>query len=132
MTKTEAVSRRAVVDEYADLVAETTPWKAKFTRRDDLAKIIRDWYVNADANKAHLAEGDRFQVLLSPKGNETVIDMVKVWAALGRKKFIEAVTVSLTALKEVVPAATIAAMTTKNQTGSRSLTVQAAPPPPEE
>jgi hypothetical protein len=127
MTKEEAANRRIVVDEYADLVAETTPWKAKFTRRDDLAKIIRDWYVAEDANATHTAQGERFHVLLSPKGNETVINMRNVWNALGRKQFIEAVSVSLTRLKELLPAATVASFTTKEQTGSRTLTVQAAP-----
>lgn len=127
MTKAEALTRRSVVDEYADLVAETTPWKAKIARRDELAKIIRDWYVTAAAEQAHVAEGDRFHVILSPMGNETVVDKVAAWAALGRKKFIEAAGLTITALKGALPAATVSTLTSKTQTGSRTLTVQAAP-----
>lgn len=127
MTKAESLARAVVVDEIGDLTKELAPLKSKIARREELAKVIRSWAADTDAAQPFSTEGERFSVLLSPKGNETVVNMVNVWTALGRKKFIQAVTVSLTTLKLLLPEATIASFTSKVQTGSRSLTVQEKP-----
>lgn len=128
MTKTEALARRAVVDEYGDLAAELAPFKAKQTRLDALAKIMRSWYADADAEQAHVVNGDRYQAILGAKGLQTFVHMAEAFTALGRKKFLAAATLTLKALEEHLPAATVATLTHQERTGSRSLIVQALSP----
>jgi hypothetical protein len=129
MTKNEALTRRAVVDEYGKLAAELAPWKPKQSRLDELAKIIRDWYADADAETPHTLTGELYQATVTAKGMQTIIDMGAVWRALGRTKFIAAVSVTLKALEAVMPASTLATVTAKTRTGSRSLSVSPVPVP---
>jgi hypothetical protein len=124
MTKTEVDARRAVVDEYAELLAALAPLKPKQARVDELAKAIRSWYDSADETVAHVALGDKYQVTAGAKGMQTVIDTAGAVQALGRKKLVLAVSFTLKALNEYLPEAIVAMLTTKEQTGSRSLTVQ--------
>jgi hypothetical protein len=129
MTKAEGLARAVVVDEIGSLTKELAPFKSKIARREELAKVCRSWAADTDAAEPFSVDGERFTVLLSPKGNETALNMVSVWTALGRKKFIQAASISLTALKLLLPEATIASLSSKEQTGSRTLTVTEKPQP---
>jgi hypothetical protein len=127
-TQAELVARRAAIDEFGDLVAELAPFKAKQTRCTELAKTIRSWYVLEDANTGYCADGDRFVASLGAKGSETVIDYKAAYKAMGAKKFREAATLTIKALEAALPAALVLAVTSKEQTGSRSLQVSALTP----
>jgi hypothetical protein len=127
-TKAETLARRSAVDEYGDLVAELAPFKGKQTRCDELAKTIRSWYVDSDAGTTYAADGDRFVATLGAKGNQTVIDIAAAYKALGAKKFKAAVTLTMKALEAALPAALVLLVTSKEQTGTRSLQVSAATP----
>ena len=117
-----SAARRAVVDEYGDLTVKLRPFKADQARLADLAKTIRGWYAAEDATEAFTAEGDHYQALLGPKSNETKIeDIEAVYDALGHDAFLAACSITLGALEKA--GANVAALTVKEQTGSRSLTV---------
>jgi len=118
----KAAARRAVVDEYGDLTAKLRPFKADLARLTDLAKTIRGWYAAEDCRLPFTAEGDHYQALLGPKSNETKIDDIEaVYDALGHDVFLAACSITLAALEKA--GANVAALTTKEQTGSRSLAV---------
>lgn len=124
-TKAETAARRSVVDEYGDLAVELGPIQSKLTRRDELAKTIRSWYVDENADIGFTADGDRFQATLGAKGNQTLIDIDAAYKALGAKKFRAAATLTLKALEAALPAALVLAVTSKERSGSRTLQVAA-------
>lgn len=130
MTKAEIKAaelevRRKVVDEYGDLVAELAPWKQKLSRRDDLAKIIREWFSDSDAGVSHTIAGAKHEVVLGEKQLVTRIDTAKVWSMLGRQKFLEICSLTMKAIEAHLPAAALAVLVSKDRTGTRSLVVHA-------
>jgi hypothetical protein len=124
-TKAEIAARRSVVDEYGYLVALLGPFQSKLTRRDELAKTIRSWYADESADEGFIANGERFDATVGPKGNQTIIDIEAAYKALGPKKFRDAATLTLKALEAALPAALVLAVTSKKRTGTRTLQVAA-------
>jgi hypothetical protein len=121
-----AAARRAVVDEYGDLLPEVAPMKPRVARLAELAKEIRSWFSDADPAATVFAEGDHYQATLAPCGYETRIEnMQAAYDAFGHEWFLANCSLTLTALaKGGLNAGAIAALTVKEQTGSRALTVQ--------
>ena len=116
-----------MVDEYGRLEAELAPLKGKLKRLDELSKAIRACHENADAEKSVVSIGDEYEVVLGPRGMQTSItDMVQVYKAMGRDKFMAYASITLKALGEAgIDAVVIASLTKKSQTGSRSLSARA-------
>jgi len=127
MTKSEieAAARVALVDEYGDLQTELAPFKAKQARLEALAKTIRSWYVDQAGDQAHTAAGLRYQAVLGAKGSTTTLaDMPVIAKALGRKRFMLAVSITLKALQEFATPSQVTALAWKiPYTGSRDLLV---------
>jgi hypothetical protein len=122
--RAQAAMRRAIVDEYGDLVMKMRPFKPDAARLLDLAKAIRAWYADEDATLAFTARGDHYDVLLGAKGNETRIeDMQAVYDAMGHADFIRACSMTMGALEKNVVYGRFVSLTVKEQTGSRSLTL---------
>lgn len=122
-SKPDSLARRAIVDEYGDLQTALAPWRQKQARLEELAKIIRSWYADADAQVGASESGERFEAGLSAKKLSTSINILGVFKALGKKKFLEVASVTLKALESALPAAVLATLTTKERTGSRDLLV---------
>jgi hypothetical protein len=121
-----AAQRRGLVDEYGDLVATLAPLKNAIARKDEIAKTIRSWYAGEAASAAFTAAGDHYAALVGAKGNETRIDdLAAVYAALGHDRFLASCSLTLAALKAA--GLDVAAFTSIEQTGSRSLTVTELP-----
>ena len=116
------LQRKKIVDEYGALDAELVPVRAKLRRSDELAKIIRSWHAETPEESVTSA-GDRYKVVLSICGLQTrIVSMAGVYQALGHDRFLEHASVTLKALEQSgVDTAAIAALTTKERTGSRSL-----------
>ena len=120
---TNATLRAAIVDEYGTLAAEVMPWKQKVTRVEELAKIIRSWHAEDDAEATFTVSGKRYQAALGVKQLCTRIDIKEAWRAMGRKQFLLAATLTLKALEAHLPADKVATLVSKERTGTRSLQV---------
>jgi hypothetical protein len=118
--------RKAIVDEYAQLNQELQPAKPLLRRHDDLARIIRSWHANDDPEQTVTSKGEKFEVILGPAGMQTEIDLVGVYAALGHDKFLNVSSVTLRSLESVLDSGSIAALSRKARTGTRTITVRAA------
>ena len=128
--KTKAATRadadvRRLVDEYGDLVKLIAPFKADIARVAALASAIRAVHSESSAFADFRVEGDHYTAFLGPKANETRIeDMQDVYDTLGHKAFIAACSMTLSALaKAGLQPLQIEVLTTKEQTGTRTLTV---------
>jgi hypothetical protein len=113
--------RRAIVDEYGALAVELAPWKKKDARFDELAKIIRGWYVDSDGEKSFVEVGEQYQATLGVKQLATRIDVKGAWRAMGRAKFLQACSVTIKALEQFLEADQVQGLLTKERSGSRPL-----------
>lgn len=127
--RAEAKLRRALIDEYGDLVRALAPHKADLARLTKLASTIREWYKDADERTSFLAEGDHFSVTVGPCGNQTkIVDMDGVYDALGHDPFIAACSMSLANLKAALAGRAVeGAFTEVEMSGSRDLTLTELP-----
>lgn len=127
--RAEAKLRRAVVDEYGDLVQALAPHKAGLARLTKLASTIREWYKDADARTSFLAEGDHYSVTVGACGNQTkIVDMDGIYDALGHDPFIAACSMSLKALEAALAGRAVqGAFTAIDTTGPRDLTLTELP-----
>lgn len=117
------LARRAIVDEYGDLLVQLMPHKAAFARLEAVKKTIRAWFADSDAAETFVAHGDHYEATLGPKGNQTVIeDMQAVYEAMGHDVFIAACSMTIESLGKLAGSHTIVV-----QTGSRPLTVSEPP-----
>lgn len=116
--------RKKLVDEFGRLDAELSPLKGKLRRMEELAKIVRSWHDDADPELTVSSAGERFEVVLGPRGMQTRIDVPKAYRLLGREKFIEAASLTLRALEERLNATAIAALICKERTGARQIVVR--------
>jgi hypothetical protein len=115
--------RKAMIDEYGDLVKRLAPVKPDMSRLTTLTAAIRSWYEDADATASVSAFGERYVVSLGPRGNQTKIEnMQDVFAALGRERFLSVCSLSLANLAAALDNPD--AYTVSEQTGPRPLTVQ--------
>lgn len=117
--------RKEMVDEYGRLDKELSPLKGKLRRMEDLAKQIRSWHDDAPALQQVTAAGNEFEVVLSPRTTETrITDLHKVYRWLGRDQFLSLASISLRSLAEKLNAQQVAALTTKEATGYRPISVR--------
>lgn len=108
------------VDELGALERELAPIQFKVARLEELRKAIRAHFENSPAAEPFEAKGEKFVVLVGPRGNQSVIDLRKVIKAVGLKAFAAFATCSLKALEAHAPGISSSVVTTE-RTGPRSL-----------
>lgn len=117
--------RKQLVDEYGRLDKELAPLKTKLRRLEDLARQIRSWHSDAAAEQPVTSAGHEFEVVLGPRTTETrITDLYKVYRWLGRDQFLSLASISLRGLAEKFTAQQVAALTTKEATGYRPISVR--------
>jgi len=122
----EIEQRKQIVDEFGALDQELAAVKAKLRRREELAKAIRSWHADADAESTHTSSGDEYEVILGAREMEThLAPMPEIFQALGKEKFLEACSMTVKGLQAAAEASVVLRLTRKEQTGSRSLVVRA-------
>lgn len=114
------------VDELGALDKELAPFAAKIKRVEALRKTVRAAFADSPADLPCVATGQKFVIELGPRGEETAIDYVKLWKLGGVKLMRQIATVTLKALEAAAPAI-LAAITSKERTGHRSLTITERP-----
>ncbi len=121
-----AKQRKQIVDEFGRLDQELSPVKSKQRRFEELGKLIRSWHASAEPEAAVSSAGDRFKVVLGPRGMQTrLTDMAEVYRILGHAKYLEHTSITLKALEESdVDSAVVASLTIKERTGTRSLVIR--------
>lgn len=120
-----AQRKKELIDEYGRLDAELIPVRAKLRRVEELGRAIRSMHAEAIAEHSVTASGDVYEVVLGPAAMQTKItDLSAAFRLLGRAKFLAAASITLKALEQHADAAAIAALTTRERTGPRTLVVK--------
>lgn len=126
---TTAEDRAQLIDEAGELHERLAPFKKDSDRLEAIRKTMRQW---ADDDKAAAGDtvpysGTTHQVVLGKKKNERRIErMVRVLRALGARKFIRIVKITLKDLEKALgPAA--AQFIVEDQTGPRDVTISRIP-----
>lgn len=114
--------RAALVDEYGDL-AKRAAESAPFERRlKELRAIIQSWFIDASPQTEFSVEGNRYMVTVSARECERKVDPVRLYKAVGLKRFLKVVSVTLEAMKVAgMEKLNILCVDTR-QTGKRKLT----------
>lgn len=119
----EEVQLAANIDELGTLEREIAPLKFKIDRIDVLRKAVRTHYTDKGAADSFTACGERFTVLIGPKSREAAVNMLALMKAIGAKLFYSVVTVAKKDLEKHLTAPAIAALTSYELTGHRTLKV---------
>ena len=122
-------TRLALIDEAGALETEITAattelearLAAKQARLDFLRASIIEWYNNEPAEKAIALAGTRFIAKISAKGNQSTVDVEKVFHRLGVVQFFEYATVPLGLLRKVLSKTEQPEYIQTKRTGDRSL-----------
>ena len=126
--QTAAAALGSLVDELGDLEAELAPLKAKIARAEVIRAAIRGAYKDASPAGSYQAHGERWSTLLSPMGNQSVVDVAALYGRVGAKTFLEMATVSLKAITDKCGAEVLGLVVSTRMSGPRQLsTIPAAP-----
>jgi hypothetical protein len=121
--QTGAAALVSMIDELGDLEAEVQPMKARIARIDTLRAALRAEYSTKDSLTPYTANGERFTLNVGAAGNATVIDRERLHKLIGPKKFMQVVTVTVKAITDLCGAAIAGAVSSSQQTGTRSLSI---------
>lgn len=121
--------RAAIVDEYGQLDTEIesvlAPIGRKMKRRDELHAQIKGWHDESPADQTFSESGKAYRVEISQRAEETFLNKAKLYTKLRRDKFIALCTFTLKAAKTVLTGEEFEALTRKERTGHRKVTVVA-------
>lgn len=120
----------ALVDELGDIERELAPFKAQIKRAEVLRSTIRGAYKGHDPAASFSVEGVRWRALLTACGNESIIDLPKLFRLAGETLFVECVSASLKTLEQKCAPAIVGAVVSTRQSGSRSLVLTPVAPAP--
>jgi hypothetical protein len=116
--------RKTIIDEYGALDARID-WTA-VNRHAKLEASIRGWFKDSEPGTPVSANGNRYKVILSPRGTQQrITSMSKVFALLGRKTFLEHCSFTLENLKKLLSGSQVDELTISEQTGGRKIEVVA-------
>ena len=115
--------RSAIVDEYGLLEAWHKDGGYKRSRREALAKTIRGWYDSAPADQSFQVHGERYQIDVSARGRQRLVDKARTFTLLKKKRFIELCSFTIKALSDVVTGTELDNYLSEGLTGSRDLEV---------
>lgn len=112
------------IDQLGKLAEEIEPFKPKLKEYDDLRKKIVAAFADRPADEVIVESGKVFEVEISAREEERVVNLAKLSRKLGPKKFFSVVTVPMKLLDQYVSAEDQKDMVTKERTGSRRVTVK--------
>lgn len=112
-----------IVDEIGELEKELSPYQPKLSLLELRRKTLRDHYRDKQADQFFTAIGNRFEILLGPKGNEKHINIPKLLKAVGAKVFARIASVTLKALEAECSGDVVSQVVTIAPTGSRTLKI---------
>lgn len=120
--RTAPPNKAALIDEAGDLRQKIAAWKATGIERRDkqLAEEMASWYTDAAADQDFTERTNRYTLSVSPRANQTSINIRAAYKILGLKTFLTACTVTLKALKEHLSEPEVLALTSSERTGHRT------------
>jgi hypothetical protein len=118
----ESVDRAAIVDEYGELKRLEAAFKPTERRLETLRKTIQSWYATEPAEKEFVVEGKKFSVTISAREWEKKVDPKRLYKAVGIRRFLELVSITLEALKTAGLQKLEILCVDQKQTGKRRLT----------
>lgn len=125
-----AVSIRAAkVDRLGVLAEKIAPIKDAIKEYEELRKEIVAWFDDQPADKVCRETGRQFEIEVSERGEERVINLAKLAKKLGPKQFLAVVSVPMKKLDQHVSPEDQKDLVTKVRTGSRRVTVKRKPKP---
>ena len=114
----------AVVDEFGRLDAELALLKPKLDRHEELRKQIAACYDDQPAEQDFQAAGDQFTAVIGPRGNRRkIIDMKKVFKAMGQAIFFKLCDLPLGKLDALIPEHEQKGIVQWEKSGSRTVKV---------
>jgi hypothetical protein len=126
------------IDDFGDLqllVERFAPTQARYNKlRDELKAFI----AGEDAAADFIVRGERYTLNISARAEERSVHVAKARKALGVARFLEACSVTITALKQFLAAPEVDKLLVTSQTGARKFNavplaaVAAAPGPVEQ
>jgi len=121
-----------LVDEIGDLDRELSPiltpeFVARIKKVQALRKQLRDKYDGAQADRFYTAAGERYEVVLGARKNETHIHTSRLFDRVGRDVFLRIATVNERALEEECDKGIVRAVCEMRATGRRPLKVTEKP-----
>ena len=120
----EAARRSQVVDDFGRLAVKLEPIRKDLKRYDDLRKEIVGWYAEEPGDEAFVAEGRSYEVEISERSEERVVDIAKLQKKLGSKLFMSIVKVPMGLLDLHVAPEAQKGIVSKEQSGPRRATAR--------
>ncbi len=114
-----------IVDKLGPLDRDTAPWLPKIRDAEELRKQLRALYDSAAATEPFEALGEKFTVLVGPKGKVSVVDYPILWKLAGLSVMRKIATATLKAIEEACGKTVSARVVSTQQIGYRKLTVLA-------
>jgi hypothetical protein len=119
--QTAAPDRAAIIDEFGDIALKRLAFAPTEKRFKQLSDEMKSWYQDAPADKTFTEKGQRYQLDVSMCSNVTAINIRAVYKIVGIAKFLKACTLSLKAVGELLSVPEVAAVSSVERTGWRSL-----------
>ncbi len=117
-------NRAAIVDRYGELKAKVLAFKPVQDEYEKLGSRIRGWYDAEPGDQSFTEAGTSFAVVISARSIERLPDKPRLYAALGKKRFIDMCGFTLTRIAQCFSGEELPAYVTESQTGSRRIDVQ--------
>ena len=110
------------IDELGALEEDLAPHQAKIKRIPELRNLIST-HSGLQADQTGIVHGREYTAMVGARKFESVIDIVKVFAKVGKAKFLRACSITQKAMADVleIPEAERDALVTKEQTGPRDV-----------
>jgi len=122
LTPKEVKEHRALVDELGTLDAELARLKPKIDRAKWLREVIAGWYADEKPESAMVANGDKYQAIVSQMGNKrSVISIKEVKRRLGETEFMQHCSIGLGVLDEILTVEELPQFIKTERTGPRSV-----------
>ena len=127
--------RAGIIDEYGELDRRVREFLPTLKAHEAARKIITSWYATEPGDQSFRAEGTLYAVQVGPRENRRrITDMLAVFKALGKSRFVELASIPLKALESCLTAEALGRFLTSERTGPRDVfpvaLAPAAPPPP--
>jgi hypothetical protein len=119
-----AAARAKVIDELGELERQRAAFKPKNERALELQKEIAGWYEHLPGEQEFEAQGDRYIVQVGPRAlTRTISSMAKVFAFLGKLKFLEVCEIPMKVINREIPEEQHADFLEESRDGKRKITV---------
>jgi len=108
------------VDDFGDVCAKREAFAPTERLYNRLRDQLKDLVADADPDAEFLVKGERYTLRISARSMQRKVDLPKVKKLLGAARFLEAATVTLTALANYLTKPQIETVVYEEQSGSRS------------